>query len=99
MALDLDAVFEAAAAHGVAVECNASPYRLDLGDVELMRAIAAGCRVVIDTDAHAVAGLDDMRYGVATARRAWLGREHVVNAWPLERLRAFLAKRPAAVAE
>ena len=99
MALDLDAVFEAAAVHGVAVECNASPYRLDLGDVELMRAIAAGCRVVIDTDAHAVAGLDDMRYGVATARRAWLGREHVVNAWPLERLRAFLAKRPAAVAE
>jgi DNA polymerase (family X) len=93
MALDLDAVFEAAAAHGVAVECNASPYRLDLGDVELMRAVAAGCRVVIDTDAHALAGLDDMRYGVATARRAWLGREHVVNAWPLERLRAFLAKR------
>ncbi len=98
MALDLDAVFEAAAAHGVAVECNASPYRLDLGDVELMRAAAAGCRVVIDTDAHAPAGLDDMRYGVATARRAWLGREHVINAWPLERLRAFLAKRPPAVA-
>ncbi len=97
MALDLDAVFEAAAAHGVAVECNASPYRLDLGDVELMRAVAAGCRVVIDTDAHAVAGLDDLRYGVATARRAWLAREHVVNAWTLERLRAFLAKRPGAV--
>ncbi|MFU8888048.1 MAG: DNA polymerase/3'-5' exonuclease PolX [Trueperaceae bacterium] len=96
MALDLDAVFEAAAAHGVAVECNASPYRLDLGDVELMRAVAAGCRVAIDTDAHALAGLDDMRYGVATARRAWLGREHVINAWPLGRLRAFLAKRPAA---
>jgi DNA polymerase (family X) len=98
MALDLDAVFEAAAAHGVAVECNASPQRLDLGDVELMRAVAAGCRVVIDTDAHAVAGLGDMRHGVATARRAWLGREHVVNAWTLERLRAFLAKRPTAVA-
>ena len=95
MALDLDAVFEAAAAHGVAVECNASPYRLDLGDVELMRAVAAGCRVVVDTDAHAVAGLDDMRYGVATARRAWLGSEHVVNAWTLARLRAFLAKRAA----
>jgi DNA polymerase (family X) len=97
MALDLDAVFEAAAAHGVAVECNASPYRLDLGDVELMRAVAAGCRVVVDTDAHAVAGLDDMRYGVATARRAWLGREHVVNAWTLARLRSFLAKRAASV--
>jgi DNA polymerase (family 10) len=97
MALDLDAVFEAAAAHGVALECNASPYRLDLGDVELMRAVAAGCRVVVDTDAHSVAGLEDMRYGVATARRAWLGREHVVNAWTLARLRSFLAKRAASV--
>lgn len=92
MAIDLDAVFEAAAAHDVAVECNASPYRLDLGDVELMRAVAAGCRVAVDTDAHAVAGLDEMRYGVLTARRAWLEPEHVINAWPLERLRAFLAK-------
>lgn len=96
MDLDLDAVFQAAAAHGVAVECNASPYRLDLGDVELMRAVAAGCAVAIDTDAHAVSGLDDMRFGVATARRAWLGRDQVVNAGSLEQVRAFLAKRPAA---
>jgi len=93
IAVDLDAVFEAAAAHGVAVECNASPHRLDLGDVELMRAAAAGCRVVVSTDAHAVAGLGDMRYGVTTARRAWLGPEQVVNAWPLDRVRSFLAKR------
>jgi DNA polymerase (family X) len=96
MDLDLDAVFQAAAECGVAVECNASPYRLDLGDVELMRAVAAGCAVVIDTDAHAVAGLDDMRFGVATARRAWLGREQVVNAGSLAHVRAFLAKRAAA---
>ena len=92
IALDLDAVFEVAAAHGVAVECNASPYRLDLGDVELMRARAAGCRVVVNTDAHALAGLDDMRFGVTTARRAWLEPADVVNTWPLARLRAFLAK-------
>jgi len=98
MALDLDAVFEAAAAHGVAVECNASSQRLDLGDVELMRAVAAGCRVVIDTDAHAPAGLDDMRYGVATARRAWLGRAQVVNTWAPDRLLAFLAKDPSTAA-
>jgi len=96
MDLDLDAVFQAAAAHGVALECNASPYRLDLGDVELMRAVAAGCNVAINTDAHAVAGLDDMRYGVATARRAWLGREQVVNAGSLQGVRAFLAKRAQA---
>ncbi len=93
MALDLDAVFEAAAAHGVAVECNASPYRLDLGDVDLMRAAAAGCRIVVDTDAHALSGLDDLRFGVTTARRAWLTADQVVNTWPWARLRAFLAKR------
>jgi len=93
IALDLDAVFEAAAAHGVAVECNASPYRLDLGDVELARAAAAGCRVVINTDAHAVAGLDDMRFGVTTARRAWLTADRVVNTWAWPQLEAFLAKR------
>lgn len=91
--IDLDQVFAAAAANGVAVECNASPYRLDLGDLELMRAVKAGCKVVINTDAHALAGLDDMRYGVLTARRAWLGPDQVINAWPLERLRAFLEKR------
>lgn len=91
--IDLDQVFAAAAANGVAVECNASPYRLDLGDLELMRAVKAGCRVVINTDAHVLGGLDDMRYGVLTARRAWLGPDQVINTWPLERLRAFLEKR------
>jgi DNA polymerase (family 10) len=91
-AVDLDAVFEAAAAHGVAIECNASPYRLDLGDVELARAVAAGCTVVVNSDAHSVAGLDVMPYGVTTVRRAGLGPEHVLNTWSEARVRAFLAK-------
>jgi DNA polymerase (family X) len=90
--VDLDAVFEAAAAAGVAIECNASPSRLDAGDTELMRAVRAGCTVAINTDAHAPSGLDDMRYGVLTARRAWLTAEHVLNAWPLSRVRRFLAR-------
>lgn len=90
--VDLDAVFEAAAQAGVAIECNASPQRLDAGDVDLMRAVRAGCRVVINSDAHSVQGLDAMRFGVLTARRAWLEPEQVINAWPLERLRRFLAR-------
>jgi DNA polymerase (family X) len=102
-AVDLAEVFAAAAAHGVAVELNAAPSRLDLGDVELMQAVAAGCRVAIDTDAHAVAGLDDMRYGVLTARRASLRADAVINTWPLDRLRAFLRKEavptPAGMSE
>jgi DNA polymerase (family 10) len=77
----------------VAIECNASPYRLDLGDVELARAVAAGCTVVVSSDAHSVAGLGVMPYGVATVRRAGLGPEHVLNAWSEARVRAFLAKR------
>jgi DNA polymerase (family X) len=92
LALDLEAVFAAAAAQHVAVELNAAPQRLDLGDVALMQAARAGCLVAVDTDAHSVAGLDDMRYGVLTARRAWLGPQGVINAWPLHRLRSFLAK-------
>jgi DNA polymerase (family X) len=91
--IDLDEVFAAAAEGGVAVELNAAPQRLDLGDLALMRAVAAGCRIAVNTDAHALAGLDDMRFGVVTARRAWLTPDDVINAWPLERLRAFLAKR------
>ena len=94
--VDLDAVAEVAAERMVAMECNASPYRLDLGDVDLMRVVRAGCTVVVDTDAHALAGLDDMRFGVTTARRAWLGPERVLNAWRLERVRAFLSKREGA---
>jgi len=88
--VDLDAVFDAAAKHGVAIECNASPYRLDANDVDLMRAVRAGCTIVLNSDAHAAAGLDDMRFGVITARRAWLGVGQVLNAWTLDRVRAFL---------
>lgn len=91
-AVDLDAVFAAAAANGVAVECNASPSRLDLGDRELERAAAAGCTVVVNTDAHSVGGLDVLRFGVTTVRRAGLGPASVLNAWPLDRVRAFLNK-------
>ena len=93
--LDLDAVFEAAAEHGVAIECNASPLRLDASDVHLMRAVRAGCTVAINSDAHTAQGLGDMRFGVTTARRAWLGVEQVLNAWPLARLRAFLDRSGA----
>ena len=91
--VDLDAVFEVAAGQAVAIECNASPARLDAGDVDLMRAARAGCTAVINTDAHSVAGLHDMRFGVLTARRGWLTAGGILNAWPLERVRAFLEGR------
>jgi DNA polymerase (family 10) len=87
---DWDAVFAAAAAHGVAVEANASPERLDL-DGELLRcARDAGCKVVVSTDAHSVRELDHLRWGVDQARRGWLRREDVLDTLPLADLLAAL---------
>jgi DNA polymerase (family 10) len=94
MAFDLDAVLEACAAHGVAVEANASPERLDLPDAALFRARELGVPVAISTDAHSPRGLDVMRYGVDQARRAWLEPRHVLNTLPLDRFLAALG-RPA----
>ncbi len=92
MAFDLDEVLACAAAHGVIVESNAHPDRLDLADTQLMRARELGLQVAISTDAHRVQDLGLMRYGVDQARRGWLGPEDVVNAWPLARLERRLAK-------
>ena len=91
-ALDLDAVFAAAAAAGTMLEINANPDRRDLSDVHARAAVRAGVRIVIDSDAHRVATLANMRWGVLSARRAWLRREDVANTRPLAELRA-LAKQ------
>jgi DNA polymerase (family 10) len=93
IALDLDAVFEAAAANRVAIECNASPQRLDLGDIELTRAVGKGCLISVNSDAHSCGGLGVMRFGIGTARRAALRPEQVINTWSLSELRTFLRKR------
>jgi DNA polymerase (family 10) len=90
MDFDLDAVLEACAENGVAVELNAHPERLDLKDVHLMRARELGIPVVISTDAHNTAGLDLMRYGIEQARRAWLEPKNVLNTLPLKDFLAAL---------
>jgi DNA polymerase (family 10) len=92
---DWAAVFQAAADTGTAMEINAFPDRLDLGDELIMRARECGVRFAIDTDAHATVHLGLLHYGVGTAARGWVTADDVINAWPLERLRAFIdAKRP-----
>jgi DNA polymerase (family 10) len=91
---DWDAVFEAAAATGTAMEINAFPDRLDLNDELILRARGHGVRFAIDTDSHSTVHLDHLRYGVGTAQRGWLTAEDVINTWPLPRLREFIdAKR------
>ena len=71
-AIDLDAVFAAAARTGTMLEINANPDRRDLSDVHARAAARAGVTIVIDSDAHRTGTLANMRWGVATARRAWL---------------------------
>jgi DNA polymerase (family 10) len=87
--IDLEAVFAAAAKAGTAIEINAYPNRMDLTGTQARAARNAGCKLTVDTDSHASEELAAMRFGVGSARRAWLTAEDVVNAWPLERVRDF----------
>jgi len=78
-AVDMDAVFAAAADHGKMLELNANPARLDLNDVHLAAAKSHGIPIVISTDAHAADQLDLMRFGVMQARRGGLTKADVAN--------------------
>lgn len=92
MKFALDEVLHAAAENGVAVEVNCHPARLDLRDVHLMEARRLGIPVSINTDAHRTGELDNARYGVDQAQRAWLEPGNVLNARPLPELLDILAK-------
>jgi DNA polymerase (family 10) len=84
--LDMEAIVAACKETGTILEINASPERLDLNDLHARRALDVGCTLVISTDAHNPAMLNNMHYGVAMARRAWATADRVVNTWTLERL-------------
>jgi DNA polymerase (family 10) len=77
--LDLEAVIDAAAEHGVCIEINAHPSRLDLDWRYLHRARDKGIKIPIDPDAHVISGLDDMRFGIGIARKGWLRASDVLN--------------------
>ncbi|KJK59430.1 DNA polymerase/3'-5' exonuclease PolX [Saccharothrix sp. ST-888] len=87
---DFDAVYAACARTGTALEINASPERLDLGDEQILAARRHGVRFAVNTDAHSTVHLANLRYGIATAQRGWLGKDEVINTWPLRRLQGFL---------
>ncbi|HEY2798807.1 MAG TPA: DNA polymerase/3'-5' exonuclease PolX [Thermoanaerobaculia bacterium] len=93
LAADLEAVFDAAASSGCALEINGSPHRLDL-DWRLARsAIARGIPLSIDPDAHSVAGLGDAAYGVGVARKAWAEAGSILNARDADGFAGWLEKR------
>lgn len=91
--LDIERIIDVAAEHGVALEINANPERLDLKDVHVRLAVQRGCLLVINTDAHHADHFDMLKYGVGVARRAWVEAERVINTWPLDRLLEWLQAR------
>jgi DNA polymerase (family 10) len=91
--IDLDAIIEKAAANGIALEINADPHRLDLDWRVLRRVRAAGVMVSIGADAHNLAGIGHVEYGVGMARKGWLGPDDILNARSVEDFTAFARRR------
>jgi DNA polymerase (family X) len=91
-AIDMAKIIKAAYDHGVLLEINAQPERLDLSDTLVRMARDAGARFVINTDAHRTSELEFMRYGVDQARRGWCSAKDVANTRPLDELRTLLRR-------
>jgi len=90
----VEEVLDAAAQSRAAIEINGDPYRLDLEPRWVRAARERGIRFVISTDAHSTESLQNVRFGVAMARRGWVAREEVLNTLSAEEFRD--AVRPAA---
>ncbi|MCX6071903.1 MAG: DNA polymerase/3'-5' exonuclease PolX [Chloroflexi bacterium] len=84
--LDLEAVFQAAAEQGVALEINAHPDRLDLNEAHARRATELGCLLAINTDAHRPEHFALRAYGIGIARRGWVTLANVVNSWDVDQV-------------
>lgn len=92
--LDWDVVYAEAARTGTALEMNGSPHRLDLAVERARRAVADGCLLSIDSDAHKTAEFDHLRWGISQARRAWVTPDVVVNTRSRADLLAWVAGKP-----
>ena len=92
---DVERVIEAAARTQTMLEINASPDRRDMNEVNARAAAAAGVAIVIDCDAHRVTGFDAVRFGIATARRAWLTADQVANTKPWEVVQGMRSRNRA----
>jgi DNA polymerase (family 10) len=90
--VDVDAVLDAAARRGVAVEINCQLDRLDLSDVHAKLARERGVPIVISSDAHSTSALSWLRWGVLMARRAWLEPAHILNTCPFDELLSRLRR-------
>src|SRR6266436_2685943 len=93
---DMEKILDACAKHGVAMECNSYPDRLDLKDLHLRMCKDRGVKVVISTDSHSTGNLAYVRYGVTTARRGWLTKADVLNTLSPEQFLQALRPKPGA---
>ncbi|MBO9321480.1 MAG: DNA polymerase/3'-5' exonuclease PolX [Roseiflexus sp.] len=91
--VDIDALARAAAEHGVLLEVNSGPTRLDLEGPAVRRALELGATIAINSDAHHPDNLDWIRFGVITARRGWASAAQVANTWSFEALQEWLRRR------
>jgi len=92
VAIDLEAIIQAAAKNNKILEINAMPDRLDLKDIHAFLARDSGVKLAIETDAHRTSHLGFMRFGIGIARRAWCEPKHILNTLALEELLAFLGE-------
>jgi DNA polymerase (family X) len=93
---DMEKILDACSKHGVAMECNSFPDRLDLNDIHLRMCKERGVKVVISTDSHTTLNLPYIRHGVTVARRGWLEKKDVLNTLPPEQFLAALRPKPGA---
>ena len=90
VAVDMEAIFQAAAKTNTRLEINGMPSRLDLKDIHNYRARELGVKLVINTDAHSTEHLEFMRFGVGVARRGWCQAQDILNTKPLNEVIAYL---------
>jgi DNA polymerase (family 10) len=87
---DWHEIFTLCKEHDIALEINASPYRLDLPDALVYDAVKLGCRFSVNTDAHSVSEMEMMKYGVSVARRGWAEKRDILNTYSYNDIRKWL---------
>ena len=90
---DINAIIKAAVECNVALEINANHLRLDLRDTHVRAAVEGGALLAINCDTHTVDDLDELRYGLMTARRGWLTADRCINTWSKQKLQTWLKSK------
>lgn len=88
--IDIDEIIKTAKETGTVLEIDASPDRLDLKDDYIRKCVKAGVKMSIDSDSHAASQFDFLEFGIAQARRGWAAKNDIINAWPVDKMLAFL---------